>query len=355
MASSDWPLSFVEVFVDAGRLRPHHSLGLIEDVRWLFGLKLMEWLSSSGLPVLGLVDDRLSLRICRRSTATIYPGAELTYSTGLPGRSETITGDFCLGYGYDTYSHHAINYRHQHLQSPTPAHYVQHGPLSLGNFAVRLDRVPVGHVVDLPGHGVRACTKVEWAHGKKRSVQGWLGVWFDQVDIPPSLLRFIESMPTRRERLWPGSAPRERTSLLLDNLGDLGGDDAALRQLLGFPKKGQPIGELILLRSVREVFEGEVVLHRYHGKEMQRLELDVFVPGRKLAFEYQGQQHFERLPHWHGETGFLRQQERDKRKQALCALHGYALVYFESGSDLRREGVIQALRSRGLIAPEYEA
>lgn len=344
---------FDQLFVDASRIRPNHRLGFIEDVRWLFGLKLLEWLSNNGFPVLGLVDHRLSLRVCRRSTAKVFPGTELIYPTHVPDRFETITSDFCLGYGFDTYSHRAINYRHQRIQNPIPAHYVQHGPLSIGSFAVRMDCTTHGDVLDLPGRSVRACGKAEWAHGKKRSLQGWLGVWFDKAEIQPSLLSYIESLPAMTECPWPGCTPRERTSLLLDNLGDLGGGDAALRLLLGLPKKGKPIGELILLRSVREVFEDEVVLHRYRGKEMQRLELDIFVPGKKLAFEYQGEQHFEHLRHWHDEAGYLQQQQRDERKRRLCAFLGYSLLYFESGDDLRREGVVQALRSRGLIAPEY--
>ena len=344
---------FDQIFVDASRIRPNHSLGFIEDVRWIFGLKLLEWLSMKGFPVLGLVDSRLSLRVCRRSTAVVFSGTELTYPTCVPDRFETITGDFCLGYGGDTYSHRAINYRHEHAHKPLPAHYVQLGPLSLGSFSVRLDRTPVGQVLDLPGRGIRSCAKAEWAHGKKRSLQSWLGVWFDRAEISPSLVSHIESLSARMERPWPGSTTRERTSLLLNNLGDLGCDDATLRQLLGLPRKGKPIGELILLRAVREVFEGETVLHRYRGKEMEQLELDVFVPGRKLAFEYQGEQHFEQLPHWHDKAGFLQQQQRDERKRKLCAYWGYSLLHFESGDDLRREGVIQALRSRDLIAPEY--
>ena len=55
----------------------------------------------------------------------------------------------------------------------------------------------------------------------------------------------------------------------------------------------------------------------------KRLELDVFIPSLNLAFEYQGQQHFDEIPSF----GCLEvYKKRDHRKYLLCEQHSINLV-----------------------------
>lgn len=296
----------------------------------------------------------------RKSDAVLFEDHKLRYETGIPAHPyEIIDAQFCLGYGFDDfgltgYSQHAINYRHHLLGQATPASYVCAGPKSLGNFAVVLDRKPVGFVCPLPGE-LRTCGMAEIPYGKTRSLQAWLGVWFDRDLIRPELLAEIESFPDL-STLWP-RWPRTEGGLskFMEYYGNQGNEEAQLRVRLGFKPKGKlGLSEEILFRSVCAIFGTHSVKRRYRGREIEGLEIDVWVPDRKLGFEYQGEQHWAHIAHWQGVDGFKNQQARDARKKELFDALGYRVLYLEPGSDLRREAVVTELRSLQWLRPEYE-
>jgi hypothetical protein len=57
------------------------------------------------------------------------------------------------------------------------------------------------------------------------------------------------------------------------------------------------------------------------------LELDGYNDDLKLAFEYQGKQHYEWVPYFHKEEKqFDDQQERDQRKYAACSARDVCLI-----------------------------
>ena len=52
---------------------------------------------------------------------------------------------------------------------------------------------------------------------------------------------------------------------------------------------------------------------------LQGLELDGYNPECKMAFEYNGEQHYKYKQHWHKTyEGFLNQKKRDRKKYQLC-------------------------------------
>ena len=79
-----------------------------------------------------------------------------------------------------------------------------------------------------------------------------------------------------------------------------------------------------------------------------RLELDVYVPGAELAFEYQGQQHFYAIEAWGGEEALSKVQERDARKARLCAEHGVTLITVDYTEPLTETYI------RGLMCAERD-
>ena len=96
-----------------------------------------------------------------------------------------------------------------------------------------------------------------------------------------------------------------------------------------YPSSRVSSGEKILRDLVAQKFPEERVEYnvRYKGienpKTGARLEFDVYLPDRKIAFEFNGQQHYE-------QTGFPEnyrdQVDRDRAKSIACARAGIALI-----------------------------
>jgi hypothetical protein len=67
---------------------------------------------------------------------------------------------------------------------------------------------------------------------------------------------------------------------------------------------------------------------KLRARWLQGLELDGYCIPLKLAFEYQGEQHYKLITPWHknGEEDLQKQQERDRRKLTLCRAHGVHVI-----------------------------
>jgi hypothetical protein len=100
-----------------------------------------------------------------------------------------------------------------------------------------------------------------------------------------------------------------------------------VREEFGFKQVGEEwISEAMLYRIVCQVFPDRQILRRDRPGWLGGLELDVYLPELKLAFEYQGQQHFHAISAWGGEEALGRVQERDARKARLCAEQEATLI-----------------------------
>ena len=68
-----------------------------------------------------------------------------------------------------------------------------------------------------------------------------------------------------------------------------------------------------------------------------RLELDGYNENLAIAFEYNGKQHYERVPQWQTEEEFKRLQKTDKEKIELCknkTIHLIVIPYTVKYNDL---------------------
>ncbi len=63
-------------------------------------------------------------------------------------------------------------------------------------------------------------------------------------------------------------------------------------------------------------------------KFLEGLELDGYNKELNIAFEYNGKQHYEYIPHFHknGKEDFIKQQERDRKKYRICAEKNIKLI-----------------------------
>ena len=53
--------------------------------------------------------------------------------------------------------------------------------------------------------------------------------------------------------------------------------------------------------------------------------LDIYVPSKRIAFEYQGEQHYQPVKMYGGAVGLVKRQRQDRRKRELCAANNVIL------------------------------
>lgn len=145
----------------------------------------------------------------------------------------------------------------------------------------------------------------------------------DRPDIAPDEVEYIhnvklsEAEPYEKAHRAHSNAQRQVRNYI-ENL---------VRDAQGLPRVGEGwLTEMCLFRIVEKLFPDDEVIHHYRAPWLRRLELDVYVVGADIGFEYQGIQHYEPQEHWGGIEAFNRGRERDRQKRQLCAAHGTRLI-----------------------------
>jgi hypothetical protein len=107
------------------------------------------------------------------------------------------------------------------------------------------------------------------------------------------------------------------------------------------------IAETQLAQLVGALLHGEELIRHHRPKWLAGLELDIWLPHRQWAIEYQGQQHFRSIMAWGGRPALEELQARDERKRLLCATQGVRLIEFDYTEPLTAQHVASRL---GLVA-----
>ncbi len=111
-----------------------------------------------------------------------------------------------------------------------------------------------------------------------------------------------------------------------------------VRERHGIPRIGEGwVSEAELLNLVQDSFPHETVVHHARPEWLGRQHLDIFLPERDIAIEYQGEQHFVPVDFFGGWNGLSKTQKRDNRKFELCAQNGVKLVYFRFDEPIARD------------------
>lgn len=124
--------------------------------------------------------------------------------------------------------------------------------------------------------------------------------------------------------------------------------DDVLRKILGLPSsiKLKNTSELTLYKIVKDVFKDAI--YQYRAEWLGRQSLDIFIPSRQIAIEYQGQQHFEPIDFFGGFESFINQQEKDSRKKRLCIEHHVTLIEWKYDEKINTENLIIKLKEKNL-------
>lgn len=110
-------------------------------------------------------------------------------------------------------------------------------------------------------------------------------------------------------------------------------DQARVRQ--GLPRIGEGwLSETELYHASQAAFPKTQVEHHASPAWLGRQHLDIYLPSRKVALEFQGEQHDRPVDLFGGETAFQATQQRDARKQELCQRNGVRLIYVRAGYTL---------------------
>ena len=104
------------------------------------------------------------------------------------------------------------------------------------------------------------------------------------------------------------------------------------------------IAEPLLAQAVARLFPDEPLRRRSRPRWLAGLELDLYLPERELAFEFQGEQHFAPVEAWGGELAWRELQRRDRRKARLCRERGVRLIALRYDEALTEEHLRRRLR-----------
>ena len=74
--------------------------------------------------------------------------------------------------------------------------------------------------------------------------------------------------------------------------------------------------------------------------------LDIYIPSKKTAIEYQGKQHYEPVEFFGGKAGFENNQERDHRKRWRCEANGVRILYWDYDQPLTEEYFVNDLKQK---------
>lgn len=124
------------------------------------------------------------------------------------------------------------------------------------------------------------------------------------------------------------------------------------RTKLGLPLIGNYYQkEKELLLYIKNLFPNMKIISHDRKVLGNRLELDIFIPELNLAFEYQGEHHFDPNNHFYfkNQEDFHALQKRDHLKKDLCKKNDIVLIEFYYHERLDEQFVLKKLFENGIF------
>ena len=122
-----------------------------------------------------------------------------------------------------------------------------------------------------------------------------------------------------------------------------------VRTQMGYPKIGDTwLSETMLFHIVEEIYPDTEIIRHHRPNWLEGLELDIYIPSKKLAFEYQGLQHFQAVAHWGGKAKLEIQKEHDSRKKRICEEKGIRLICINYDEELTNAYIMKRIALEGI-------
>eukprot|EP01118_Nematostelium_gracile_P011816 TRINITY_DN4258_c0_g1_i6.p1 TRINITY_DN4258_c0_g1~~TRINITY_DN4258_c0_g1_i6.p1 ORF type:complete len:738 (+),score=126.67 TRINITY_DN4258_c0_g1_i6:54-2267(+) len=117
-------------------------------------------------------------------------------------------------------------------------------------------------------------------------------------------------------------------------------------------KRSSKSSQRELASVIRALFPHSKIVEEYRDTQNEYIELDLFLPKERLAFEYQGEQHFRNIFE-HDQDKFKNQLNRDERKRRYCQQHGITLIEIPFWWDGKTESIHATIHQskKGYLEP----
>jgi hypothetical protein len=174
--------------------------------------------------------------------------------------------------------------------------------------------------------------------------------WSKKFRFSPDNLKFTGRVYTlegdefyeiRVVRYEPGDEIKNPFVELVDDI--LREAENLLRERFGLPRIGEGwVSETQLYRLVQNIFPDAeqhsipVWLAPQH--------LDIYIPSKQIAIEYQGKQHYQAIDYFGGIESFERTSQRDMLKSKKCKSNAVKLIYWSYTETINIGMLIQKLK-----------
>lgn len=120
--------------------------------------------------------------------------------------------------------------------------------------------------------------------------------------------------------------------------------EARYRAETGLPARGEGwVSEVHLVRCIEAALPDVEIVRQARPPWLGGGQsLDILIPSREVAIEYQGEQHYVALEHWGGAAGLAGRRDLDERKRDACLRAGVRLVEWRYDEPL----TVGAVRTR---------
>ena len=99
-----------------------------------------------------------------------------------------------------------------------------------------------------------------------------------------------------------------------------------------------------LLEIVQQIFPNQKVELEHNVADRGGLFIDIYLPRMGLGFEFDGEQHFKFIEHFHGDMkGFLRARKRDSEKDEMCEKKGITLIRVAYNEPMTKDHVMSKI------------
>lgn len=101
-----------------------------------------------------------------------------------------------------------------------------------------------------------------------------------------------------------------------------------------------------LKAAVERIFPNQIIKLEHNVADRGSLFIDIYLPALSIAFEYDGEQHFKYIEHFHGSRrGFAESRKRDLSKDDACAAKGITLIRVAYNEPMDHDSILEKIEA----------